>query len=133
MHLLVANQIARTLRLTFSLVKDIPESTLVSIGSRLVARRDRPLARRHDAARQPQQGARTQPSKNPAPVRVDHCGRFASRFWAAFAAPSALRRSRSEEHTSELQSLMRISYAVFCLKIKKNTTLHQTEHEDEET
>src|SRR3546814_3906708 len=30
---------------------------------------------------------------------------------------------RSEEHTSELQSLMRISYAVFCLKKKKNTTL----------
>src|SRR3546814_3953930 len=30
------------------------------------------------------------------------------------------RESRSEEHTSELQSLMRISYAVFCLK-KKNT------------
>src|SRR3546814_9585694 len=28
---------------------------------------------------------------------------------------------RSEEHTSELQSLMRISYAVFCLKNKKNT------------
>src|SRR3546814_6699357 len=33
-------------------------------------------------------------------------------------------RLRSEEHTSELQSLMRISYAVFCLKKKKkNTTL----------
>src|SRR3546814_1007017 len=30
------------------------------------------------------------------------------------------RRSRSEEHTSELQSLMRISYAVFCLKKKNN-------------
>src|SRR3546814_9161800 len=29
-------------------------------------------------------------------------------------------RRRSEEHTSELQSLMRISYAVFCLKKKKN-------------
>src|SRR3546814_5679876 len=29
--------------------------------------------------------------------------------------------SRSEEHTSELQSLMRISYAVFCLKKKRNT------------
>src|SRR3546814_3899233 len=29
---------------------------------------------------------------------------------------------RSEEHTSELQSLMRISYAVLCLKKKKNTT-----------
>src|SRR3546814_7646904 len=30
-------------------------------------------------------------------------------------------RDRSEEHTSELQSLMRISYAVFCLKNKKQT------------
>src|SRR3546814_2104653 len=34
------------------------------------------------------------------------------------------KRGRSEEHTSELQSLMRISYAVFCLK-KKNTTMVQ--------
>src|SRR3546814_1107753 len=34
-----------------------------------------------------------------------------------------VRQERSEEHTSELQSLMRISYAVFCLKKKhKNTT-----------
>src|SRR3546814_10179057 len=31
------------------------------------------------------------------------------------------RKHRSEEHTSELQSLMRISYAVFCLKKKKKT------------
>src|SRR3546814_1634772 len=31
-------------------------------------------------------------------------------------------QKRSEEHTSELQSLMRISYAVFCLKKKKNNT-----------
>src|SRR3546814_4100645 len=31
---------------------------------------------------------------------------------------------RSEEHTSELQSLMRISYAVFCLKKKKSTPKH---------
>src|SRR3546814_5710109 len=38
--------------------------------------------------------------------------------------PPALRPLRSEEHTSELQSLMRISYAVFCLKKKnKNTTI----------
>src|SRR3546814_2132612 len=37
---------------------------------------------------------------------------------------------RSEEHTSELQSLMRISYAVFCLKKKIHThkTLHSTSH-----
>src|SRR3546814_9391539 len=37
-------------------------------------------------------------------------------------SPSRLREGRSEEHTSELQSLMRISYAVFCLKKKKTHT-----------
>src|SRR3546814_1301477 len=41
------------------------------------------------------------------------------RFQASQKHPGAV--WRSEEHTSELQSLMRISYAVFCLK-KKNTT-----------
>src|SRR3546814_1544627 len=35
-----------------------------------------------------------------------------------------LKRFRSEEHTSELQSLMRISYAVFCLKKKKQYKTH---------
>src|SRR3546814_3624345 len=35
---------------------------------------------------------------------------------------SPLTHKRSEEHTSELQSLMRISYAVFCLKKKNNKT-----------
>src|SRR3546814_2559352 len=35
------------------------------------------------------------------------------------------RSARSEEHTSELQSLMRISYAVFCLKKKKTTNTEQ--------
>src|SRR3546814_6826128 len=35
---------------------------------------------------------------------------------------------RSEEHTSELQSLMRISYAVFCLKKKTQTTTDQATH-----
>src|SRR3546814_10868902 len=40
---------------------------------------------------------------------------------------SRLEKERSEEHTSELQSLMRISYAVFCLKKKrKHTTHHHT-------
>src|SRR3546814_4310344 len=38
---------------------------------------------------------------------------------------------RSEEHTSELQSLMRISYAVFCLKKKKNKL--STKHNDNNT
>src|SRR3546814_3010477 len=35
---------------------------------------------------------------------------------------------RSEEHTSELQSLMRISYAVFCLKKKKKKKIHNHHH-----
>src|SRR3546814_4134739 len=35
------------------------------------------------------------------------------------------RRARSEEHTSELQSLMRISYAVFCLKKKNKVNKHK--------
>src|SRR3546814_4490357 len=39
-------------------------------------------------------------------------------------AVSATATGRSEEHTSELQSLMRISYAVFCLKKKKNKKIY---------
>src|SRR3546814_4721033 len=40
------------------------------------------------------------------------------RFWRDLRVHSILEGTRSEEHTSELQSLMRISYAVFCLKQK---------------
>src|SRR3546814_6470771 len=40
-----------------------------------------------------------------------------------FTAPQDTAGTRSEEHTSELQSLMRISYAVFCLKKKKRTKI----------
>src|SRR3546814_10268990 len=47
----------------------------------------------------------------------------------AILPASGLRRRRSEEHTSELQSLMRISYAVFCLKKKKNDQTQLT-HQD---
>src|SRR3546814_1419312 len=46
-------------------------------------------------------------------------GLFAANDTTAIAA-------RSEEHTSELQSLMRISYAVFCLKKKKQKHSHST-------
>src|SRR3546814_5648251 len=43
-------------------------------------------------------------------------------------------KGRSEEHTSELQSLMRISYAVFCLKKKTNTKqLSDTIHNNKDT
>src|SRR3546814_6610436 len=44
-------------------------------------------------------------------------------FLALTVTESLVFGARSEEHTSELQSLMRISYAVFCLK-KKNNTLY---------
>src|SRR3546814_9910406 len=49
--------------------------------------------------------------------------------WAPDTAPKARMRatSRSEEHTSELQSLMRISYAVFCLKKTKQQLQTSTE------
>src|SRR3546814_5440271 len=40
-------------------------------------------------------------------------------------AMPAVQSKRSEEHTSELQSLMRISYAVFCLKKKKKLKTHK--------
>src|SRR3546814_6592118 len=43
------------------------------------------------------------------------------------ATARSIRKPRSEEHTSELQSLMRISYAVFCLKKKKKTTTPTTD------
>src|SRR3546814_2443498 len=47
-------------------------------------------------------------------------GRLWSRQYAANRRWYGAYLCRSEEHTSELQSLMRISYAVFCLKKKKN-------------
>src|SRR3546814_8575193 len=47
---------------------------------------------------------------------------IAARSFAAIAGPL-----RSEEHTSELQSLMRISYAVFCLKKKQTKTSKNTD------
>src|SRR3546814_8302285 len=52
--------------------------------------------------------------QRPGPPTTRICGHATIR-------PRIARVKRSEEHTSELQSLMRISYAVFCLKKKKKT------------
>src|SRR3546814_4898376 len=50
-------------------------------------------------------------------------------YYGGYKLLAGERRLRSEEHTSELQSLMRISYAVFCLKKKKiNTPSQSYEH-----
>src|SRR3546814_6027701 len=65
------------------------------------------------------------------------CQRPYERHWFLKLRSISLATSRSEEHTSELQSLMRISYAVFCLK-KKNTktqtiptsTTHHNRHQN---
>src|SRR3546814_2062486 len=46
---------------------------------------------------------------------------YAALGFCQYLTPSLVFLLRSEEHTSELQSLMRISYAVFCLKKKKKT------------
>src|SRR3546814_5433466 len=54
---------------------------------------------------------------DPGPFRV-FLQNANERFWALGFCVNALDHCRSEEHTSELQSLMRISYAVFCLKKK---------------
>src|SRR3546814_8703032 len=57
--------------------------------------------------------------------------------WKGFdirVPPMPTTRRRSEEHTSELQSLMRISYAVFCLKKKtKNTNNNTQQHAKQHT
>src|SRR3546814_20913815 len=47
-------------------------------------------------------------------------GAFSARRQRRRQQPDVVHDRRSEEHTSELQSLMRISYAVFCLKKKNN-------------
>src|SRR3546814_7415455 len=52
-----------------------------------------------------------------------HCRLVRAARDDALDRPAAVAGERSEEHTSELQSLMRISYAVFCLKKKKNNTV----------
>src|SRR3546814_5697799 len=52
----------------------------------------------------------------------------ARRQGARARAGPRTRAGRSEEHTSELQSLMRISYAVFCLKKKKHSNMRPSEH-----
>src|SRR3546814_4628413 len=58
-----------------------------------------------------------------------------ARAQSAPKAAAARKATRSEEHTSELQSLMRISYAVFCLKKKKKQQKrgHQSNQQSTET
>src|SRR3546814_1008289 len=63
---------------------------------------------------------RSQKAGKRSPSSARCCGRR-TKAGAAVAHTVLAGKGRSEEHTSELQSLMRISYAVFCLKKKKHT------------
>src|SRR3546814_6754987 len=65
------------------------------------------------------------PPKSP-PFRQACCATEPCSFSARATSPPRGCCCRSEEHTSELQSLMRISYAVFCLKKKKKTPIYVT-------
>src|SRR3546814_7043197 len=79
----------------------------------------------------PAGGSRARPEARSVPPRA--VSRWSKRRSSRvpFTAPLRVKDSsssgRSEEHTSELQSLMRISYAVFCLK-KKTTQRHTVQH-----
>src|SRR3546814_2257293 len=74
------------------------------------------------------------------PYRLLEAGEFELYLAPASQMPRLLEEiGRSEEHTSELQSLMRISYAVFCLKKKKKKKKtkpyiqHNTNHTNKHT
>src|SRR3546814_2679612 len=64
----------------------------------------------------PQRASGTAPAARPVPAKPMD------------ALPAARPTNRSEEHTSELQSLMRLSYAVFCLKKKKHSLTIINQH-----
>src|SRR3546814_4120877 len=96
-----------------------PYTTLFRSGTMAIRRRCEPWRQPAIWVRQVQGSPSGAHSRSPA------CAPGRVRARPGSAAPPArdcakpLRNGRSEEHTSELQSLMRISYAVFCLKKKK--------------
>src|SRR3546814_9343414 len=86
---------------------------------------------RSKAARRLSSRALRPAGRTPAASAIRPCASWkavpASGCRTASAQPTDARRS--EEHTSELQSLMRNSYAVFCLQIKKENELNSHQYE----
>src|SRR3546814_7090704 len=98
----------------------------VEQGQRLIVR-DLLLRLRGGEEREPEARGRRQIGHRDFPLRQgkDQRRRKPEIADLADVERRARRQRRSEEHTSELQSLMRISYAVFCLKKKKNNRRNQ--------
>src|SRR3546814_1295698 len=69
------------------------------------------------------------PSDEDGSADMRHVLAVAATIGTHLAKPTLIVNKRSEEHTSELQSLMRISYAVFCLKKKKHNYIHNSKRE----
>src|SRR3546814_7809024 len=89
----------------------VPYTTLFRSLTKSFGRDAAPETFKSDTLWNYEAGIRTQFFHNT--LRVDLTG-----FLVDWKNPQSLQQDRSEEHTSELQSLMRISYAVFCLKKK---------------
>src|SRR3546814_7918150 len=109
----------------------VPYTTLFRSGERIRGlavrrrqpRKDRRQADRTAQAGRPRPSAAQAPFQGPATAAREDAGydrRAVLPSWrfGAVSQGSRTGAGRSEEHTSELQSLMRISYAVFCLKKK---------------
>src|SRR3546814_8723842 len=107
----------------FLMIQRVPISTRTDTlvpYTTLFRSRDPPPDRRHD----PRRARKAPDARGYAGARADGDGRCPARRPDGRSARPAARHGaracdRSEEHTSELQSLMRISYAVFCLNKKK--------------
>src|SRR3546814_1613493 len=88
------------------------------------------------AGEEPLRAANIMQAKTPAmasPPRNEPTTAMEKRMMRCATPPVDRKADRSEEHTSELQSLMRISYAVFCLKKKKNTVNNTNQHVNKPT
>src|SRR3546814_3675728 len=73
---------------------------------------------------------RSRPPSSPSQIAPSSMPPTANPAWPRRQVSPSTTPSRSEEHTSELQLLMRISYAVFCLKKKKHTQHKSTKQQN---
>src|SRR3546814_9036742 len=106
------------------------EKALAEAGTCFLMAQRHHSAMRHVGPARVELGTRTifnllGPLSNPAKVKRQLIGVFSPQWLEPLAA---VLRDRSEEHTSELQSLMRISYAVFCLKKKNENNKNKQKH-----